>query len=92
MSGSDTARPSADSVSRGSRARYTVRFRLEPTGDYVQYRAVSPFGELKAVAMATDRLLWKNPGARFSTVEVVAVEEEFELDPADDAIDHWGLP
>jgi len=91
MSGSETARPTPDAAGRGARARYTVRFRLEPTGQHVEYRAVTTFGELKAVAMATDRLMWKNPDARFSTVEVVTVEKEFSVDPAEDALDHWGL-
>lgn len=91
MSGSDTARPSPDAAGRGPRARYTIRFRLEPTGQHVEFRAVTTFGELKAAAMATDRLMSKNPNARFSTVEVVAVETEFDVDPAEDALDHWGL-
>lgn len=71
--------------------RYTVRFRLEPTGDSVEYRAVTPTGEFMAVAMATARLLQKNPGARISAVEVTNVENEFTLDPAEDALDYWGL-
>lgn len=91
MSGSDTARPAPDAAGRGPRARYTVRFRLEPTGQHVEYRAVTPYGKLKVVAMATDRLMWKNPDARFSTVEIVAVETEFDVDAAEDALDHWGL-
>lgn len=46
---------------------------------------MTTFGELKAVAMATDRLMRTDPEARFSTVEVALVEFEFTLDPVEDA-------
>ena len=43
-----------------------------------------------AVALATARLLvWKNPDARFSDVEVTNIETDFTVDPVEDALDYW---
>lgn len=76
---------------RGPARRYTIQFRLEPSGAAARVRAVTPAGEAMAVALATARLLRKNPEARVSVVEVTSVEDEFEIDPAEDALDYWGL-
>lgn len=40
--------------------------------------------------MATSRLLWEKPEARFLGVEVTHVEDKFDIDPEHDLLDHWG--
>jgi len=83
-------RPDDRADRKGPVRRYTIRFRLEPSGETVEYRAVTPMGESMAVALATARLLvWKNPDARFSDVEVTNIETDFTVDPVEDALDYW---
>lgn len=83
---------STDSQGREVR-RYTVSFQLEPHrvgGPRQEIRAATSLGELKAVAMATARLLRLKPEARFSDVEIVRAEDRFEIDPEHDVVDYWG--
>lgn len=83
--------PNVNMDDRSPARRYTVQFRLEPTGSRVEYGAVTPMGELMAVSLATARLLMKNPDARISAVAVTNVETDFTVDPAGDALDYWNL-
>ena len=48
-------------------------------------------GEPMAVALATARLLRKFPDARVSAVDVTDIEDEFTIDPAEDALDYGAL-
>jgi hypothetical protein len=68
--------------------RYTIEF-SSLTGWSVQVRAVTPADEAMAIALATARLLMTTPDARIRQVRVVEIEDEFELDPEEDAIDYW---
>lgn len=83
--------PPDSGQSRPRARRYTIEFRLEPAGGIEMVRAVTPMGEPMAVALATARLLRKIPDARVSAVDVASVEDEFTIDPAEDALDYWGL-
>ena len=83
--------PSDPRHSRGPSRRYTVEFHLEPKGGIERVRAVTPMGESMAVALATARLLRRIPDARVSAVDVTAIEDEFTIDPAEDALDYWSL-
>lgn len=74
-----------------SGSRYTVRITMEPSEELIEYRAVTALGELKAAAMAALRLIRDRPEARFSKVEIVNVETDYSLDPANDLRDYWGL-
>lgn len=70
--------------------RYTIRIWLEPRAGTVEYKACTSLGELKAAAMAASRLLTDNPEARFSGVEIINVEDDFDIDPEHDLLDYWG--
>jgi hypothetical protein len=61
----------------------------EPIREVVEIRAVTPAGELMAAVMAFARLLRENPEVRISGVEVVRVEDDYTIDPANDALDYW---
>jgi hypothetical protein len=69
--------------------RYTIRIWLEPRAGTVEYRAVTSLGELKAAAMAADRLMADQPEARYSGIEVTNVETEFVIEDRD-LLDYWG--
>jgi hypothetical protein len=60
-----------------------------PSRDVVEIRAVTPAGELMAAVIAYARLLREKPDVRISGVEVALVEDDFEIDPANDALDYW---
>lgn len=75
----------------GPGRRYTVRIRLKPGDEEVEYRAVTSLGELKAAAMAALRLMSDRPEARFSTIEIANVESVYTPDPERDLLDYWGL-
>jgi len=70
--------------------RYTVRIWLEPRGGTAEYKACTSLGELKAASMAALRLLYDQPEARFSGVEITLVEDDFKIDPEHDLLDYWG--
>lgn len=78
----------------GANVRYTVRFHVvsvalgrpglaRPVDDYVERRVITPFGELKAAAIAAMVLQAHNPELIYNEVEVVAVENEFTIEPED---------
>jgi hypothetical protein len=77
--------------SGGPARRYTIEFRLEPDRGRTRVRSVTPMGERMAVFLATARLFRKRPDAQVSAVDVVGVEDEFTIDPAEDALDYWAL-
>jgi hypothetical protein len=77
-------------ISRGGVSRrYTIQFRMMPSGEIAEVRAVTPAGELMAAVMAYGLLLMKNPDVRIAGVEVALIEDDFTLDPANDAYDYW---
>jgi hypothetical protein len=73
----------------GVSRRYTIQFMTSPTREVVEIRAVTAAGELMATVIAYARLLRETPDVRISGVEVALVEDDFEIDPANDALDYW---
>jgi hypothetical protein len=80
--------------------RYTVRLLVAsplPQGGlnasswrHVEFRAVTSLGEHKAAAMAALRQQGIDPSTRLRSVEVIAVEDQFVIDPDGDLLDYWG--
>jgi hypothetical protein len=62
---------------------------IEPSREISEIRTVTPAGELMAAVMAFARLLQENPDVRISGVEVAHVEDDFTIDPVNDALDYW---
>lgn len=73
----------------GPNAIYTVRFHVtavvvdelgsaRPTDEFFERRVVTPFGELKAIAIAAGVLATENPELDFDEVEITKVEHEFD--------------
>lgn len=67
--------------------RYSVRFGIEDPDRFETIRSITRLGEAKAVAMAVQKLHRLHPGARIVLVDVLTVEDEFELDPYSDVLD-----
>lgn len=78
----------------GPNVRYTVR--LHVVGEdrdergtargadrYIEYRIVTPHGELRAAASAAAYFGRDEPNSIFREIEVVAVEDEFEMTSED---------
>lgn len=78
---------SGAAMRRGAK-RYTIEYDVV-NGDATRLRAVTPAGESMAVALATTRFLMLHPDARFSSVRIVMVEDEYEPDSEEDAVDYW---
>jgi hypothetical protein len=57
--------------------RYTIQFRMMPSGEIAEVRAVTAAGELTAAVMAYGLLLMKNPDVRIAGVEVALIEDDF---------------
>lgn len=72
-----------------SSVRYTVRLWLWPSERTVDYPVVTRYGELKAAVMAALRQARLDPDSRIARVEVVRVEHEFTIDPANDLLSYW---
>lgn len=80
---------SADSLhDDGVSTRYTVAFE-QPDGQLTEIRAITSAGAPMAVALATARLLMKQPDTKFTGVAIVNAETQYEADPAEDVIDYW---
>jgi hypothetical protein len=62
---------------------------IEPSREISETRAVTPAGELMAAVMAYSRLLQEKPDVRISGVELARVEDDYAIDPANDALDYW---
>lgn len=54
-----------------------------PVDEYVERRVITPFGELKAVAIAATVLETNNPELIYDEVEIVGVETDFTIEPDD---------
>ena len=78
----------------GPNVRYTVRFHVvgeekSATGSaravdrYVEYRIVTPLGELKAAATAAAYFNEVEPNSIYSDVEITNVEHDFTIEPGD---------
>lgn len=78
----------------GPNVRYTVRLHVvgEDRSDagsvravdrYVEYRVVTPLGELKAAATAAVHFTGLEPDSIYSEVEIVEVEHDFTINPDD---------
>lgn len=78
----------------GPNVRYTVR--LHVVGDdlredgsvraadrQAELRVVTPFGELKAAALAAASFCQQNPRSIYREIEVVGVEHDFDIEPGD---------
>lgn len=71
--------------------RYTVRLRLRPGDRLTEFRVVTAMGELKAVAMAALRQSHLDSEAFLTSVEIVLVEDEYNIDPVHDLLDYWEI-
>jgi hypothetical protein len=67
--------------------RYRLRFELRNPDRFEQYWAVTAFGELKAAVMAAGHA--DKDGLWVSRIELLSVEDEFEIDPERDLLDYW---
>lgn len=78
----------------GSNAMYTVHFHVvgevvddlgsaRPHREVVERRVVTPFGELKAVAIAASALAASQSELIYHEVGVASVEHEFDAETAD---------
>jgi hypothetical protein len=56
---------------------------IEPSREISETRAVTP------AVMAYSRLLQEKPDVRISGVELARVEDDYAIDPANDALDYW---
>lgn len=78
----------------GPNVRYTVRLHVVGEGKsetgsvravdrYVDYRVVTPLGELKAVATAAVHFTELEPDSIYAEVEITKVEHDFTIEPDD---------
>ena len=79
----------------GKNARYTVRLHVvgdgldlqrqtvRGTDREVEYRVVTPHGELKAAALAAGRFSAELPDSIYAEIEIVHTEYDFNPEPGD---------
>jgi hypothetical protein len=78
----------------GPNVRYTVRLHVVGEGRnasgsvravdrYVEYRVITPLGELNAVARAAVNLRELEPDSIYSEVDISNVEHDFTIEPDD---------
>jgi hypothetical protein len=69
--------------------RYTVRLGLKPGGRIVDFTVVTSMGELKAAVLAATHQVHLEPSTSIFSVEILAVETDYTVDPERDLLDYW---
>lgn len=72
--------------------RYTIRLSMMPSGRMTELVVATSAGELKAVAMAIQRLDQEaRETEQIHDVQIVRVEHDFTIDANRDILDYWEI-
>jgi hypothetical protein len=69
--------------------RYTIQLELQPDDRKMTYTAVTSMGELTAAVLAGGRHVADHPEDHITAVSIVAVEDDFAIDPKKDLLSYW---
>jgi hypothetical protein len=85
MNGVDDSR----AFKRLLRKRYHVKIAVSSYENVIDLWVATPFGELKAVALAALHVSWTRPGGRIEHVAVAAVESGIATTSEFELVDPW---